>query len=174
MASSSTRLQFKGFEKYIYLYMYIHTEGASLVAQTVKCLPAMQETWFNPWVGKIPWRRKWQPTPVFLLGKSDGQRSLVGYSPWGRKESDTTKWLHFIHTGRSHMYVCVFSLVRLICSPTDCSPPDSSVHGISQAKWSGLPFPPPGDLLDPGIKPTSLEPLALAGRFFTTNVTSNR
>ena len=36
---------------------------------------------FNPWVGKIPWRRKWQPTPVFLPGKSHGQRSLAGYSP---------------------------------------------------------------------------------------------
>ena len=50
---------------------------------------------FNPWVRKIPWRRKWQPTPVLLPGKSQGQRSLVGYSPWGRKESDTTEWLHF-------------------------------------------------------------------------------
>ena len=38
---------------------------------------------FNPWVGKIPWRRAWQPTPVFLPGESQGQRSLVGYSPWG-------------------------------------------------------------------------------------------
>ena len=38
---------------------------------------------FNPWVGRIPWRRKWQPTPVFLPGKSHGQRSLAGYSPWG-------------------------------------------------------------------------------------------
>ena len=37
------------------------------------------------------WRRKWQPTPVFLPGKSHGQRSLAGYSPWGRKESDTTE-----------------------------------------------------------------------------------
>ena len=36
---------------------------------------------FSPWVGKIPWRRKWQPSPVFLPGKSHGQRSLVGYSP---------------------------------------------------------------------------------------------
>ena len=43
---------------------------------------------FNPWVGKVPWRRAWQPTPVFLPGESHGQRSLVGYSPWGRKESD--------------------------------------------------------------------------------------
>ena len=45
---------------------------------------------FDPWVGKIPWKRKWQPTLVFLPGKSHGQRSLVGYSPWGHKESDTT------------------------------------------------------------------------------------
>ena len=41
----------------------------------------------------IPWRREWQPTPVFLPGKSHGQRSLVGYSPWGHKESDTTEQL---------------------------------------------------------------------------------
>ena len=40
---------------------------------------------FSPWVGKIPWRSKWQSTPVFLPGKSYGQRSLEGYSPWGRK-----------------------------------------------------------------------------------------
>ena len=40
----------------------------------------------EPWVRKIPWRRKWQPTPVFLLGQSHGQKSLVGYSPWGHKE----------------------------------------------------------------------------------------
>ena len=40
---------------------------------------------FDPWVEKIPWRMKWQPTPVFLPGKSHGQRSLVSYSPWGRK-----------------------------------------------------------------------------------------
>ena len=41
----------------------------------------------------IPWRRKWQPTPLFLLGKSHGQGSLVGYSPWGCKESDIPEWL---------------------------------------------------------------------------------
>ena len=45
--------------------------------------------WFDPWVGKISWRREWQPTPVFLPGESHGQRSLVGYSPWGSKEPDT-------------------------------------------------------------------------------------
>ena len=46
---------------------------------------------FNPWVGKIPWRREWQPTPVLLPGKSHGWRSLAG-----RKESDTTEWLLFL------------------------------------------------------------------------------
>ena len=50
---------------------------------------------FEPWVGKIPWRRKWQSTPVLLPGKSHGQKSLVGYSLWGCKESDTTERLHF-------------------------------------------------------------------------------
>ena len=75
-----------------------------LVVQTVNNLPAM-ETWnlpvnaegkrlgFDPGVGKIPWRRKWQPTPGFLLGKFHGQRSVAGYSPWGCKESNTTEQL---------------------------------------------------------------------------------
>ena len=48
---------------------------------------------FDPWVGKIPWRKAGQPTPVFLSGESHGQRSLVGYSPFGRKEWDRKKWL---------------------------------------------------------------------------------
>ena len=51
---------------------------------------------FYPWVGKIPWRRKWQPTPVSLPGKSHGRRSLVGCSPWGRKESGTTERLTLV------------------------------------------------------------------------------
>ena len=48
---------------------------------------------FNPWVRKMPWRRKWQPTPVFLPGEFHGQRSLVGYSPWGHRELNVTKTL---------------------------------------------------------------------------------
>ena len=53
-----------------------------------------------------------------------------------------------------------------LCDPMDCSPPDSSVHGISRQKhWSSLPFPTTGDLPDPGIEPASP---ALAGRFFPT------
>ena len=49
---------------------------------------------FDPWVGKIPLRRKWHPTPVFLPEKFHGQRSFVGDSSWGHKESDTTKRLN--------------------------------------------------------------------------------
>ena len=62
----------------------------------IKNLPAMQETQktgVHPHIGKIPWRRKWQPTPVFLPGKSCGWRSLSGYSPWGWKEL-VSKWTH--------------------------------------------------------------------------------
>ena len=51
----------------------------------VKNPPANAGDSFNPWVRKILWRRKWQPTPVFLPGKSHGQRTLGGYSPWGFK-----------------------------------------------------------------------------------------
>ena len=46
---------------------------------------------FDPWVGIFPWRRAWQPTPVFLPGESPGQRSLAGCSPWGCKDSDMTE-----------------------------------------------------------------------------------
>ena len=46
---------------------------------------------FDPWVGKIPCKRAWQPTPVFLPGESHGQRSLVGYSPWSHNELDVTE-----------------------------------------------------------------------------------
>ena len=72
--------------------------GSSLVAQSVKNLPVVQETW----VRKIPCRRKWQPTPVFLLGESHGQRSLAGYSPWGRK---SWTWLRI----RTYQRTLIFS-----------------------------------------------------------------
>ena len=65
----------------------------------VKNLPANagedRRRGFNPWVMKIPW--KWQPTPVFLLGKSQGQRSLEGYSPQGHKELNMTEYTR-VHT----------------------------------------------------------------------------
>ena len=82
---------------------------------------------FNPRVRKIPWWKKWQPTPVFLPGKSHGQWSLVGYSPWGHKGSDTTKdlhtwhsrqWLLFtIHTYYSffHFYLSFYLQILCVC-----------------------------------------------------------
>ena len=52
----------------------------------------------DPWVGKIPWRRKWQPTQVCLPGEFHGQKNLAGCSPQGRTESNTTEWLTYTHT----------------------------------------------------------------------------
>ena len=64
----------------------------------VKNLPANagghKRCMFDSWVGKIPWRMAWQPTPVSLPGESHGQRSLVGYSPWGHEESDVSEYAH--------------------------------------------------------------------------------
>ena len=68
---------------------FISTVGSS-GGSVVKNPPVMQETWFDPWVRKIYWRRKWQRTLVFLPGKFHGQRSLAGCSLWGRRESDMT------------------------------------------------------------------------------------
>ena len=74
---------------------------ASLVAQTIKKLPAMQEMQVG-----FP-GRKWQPTPLFLPGESHGQGSLVGYSPWDCKESDTTVWLTHTHNYKKWSYSVV-------------------------------------------------------------------
>ena len=61
--------------------------------------PAAKAGDSDPWVRMISWRKKWQATPVLLPGESHGQRSLVGYSPWGPKESDTTERLRIWHIG---------------------------------------------------------------------------
>ena len=71
---------------------------------------------FDLWVGKMPWSRKWQPTPVFLPGKSHGQKSLAGYHPWHHKESDTTKHTCISH---SHHYIKCFR-----CYSTQGNQPD--------------------------------------------------
>ena len=65
---------------------------------------ANKRHWFDPRVGKIPRSRKWQPAPVFLPGKSHGQRSLAGYSPWGRKELDRTQRMHAHMRMRTHTH----------------------------------------------------------------------
>ena len=58
---------------------------ASLEAQMVKNLPACGRPGFDPWVGKIPWMRAWQLTPVFLPGEFHGQSNFAGYNPWGQR-----------------------------------------------------------------------------------------
>ena len=88
------------FFKDIYIY-------PSQVVLLVKNLPANagdKRCGFDPWVGKIPWRRKWQCTPVLLSGESRGQRSLAVYSPQGHKESDRLKQL----SRHAYIYPTVF------------------------------------------------------------------
>ena len=76
---------------------------------------------FDPWVWKIPWRRAWQPTPVFLPEKPHGQRRLAGYSPWGHKESDMTE---ATNTHTVWLLVCI---VPLIYQDSICISPHFSV-----------------------------------------------
>ena len=107
---------------------------------------------FDPWVGKIPWSRKWQPTPIFLPGRSHEQRSLVGYSPLGLATVQT--WLKRHSTSPNS---CIFRTQILIyaaaakslqscptlCDPMDGSPPGYPVPGILQARtleWVAISF----------------------------------
>ena len=79
------------------------------MAQTVKHLPAMQETWVRSLGWEDPLEKEMEPTPVLLPGKFYGWRSLVGYSPWGRKELDMTEQLHF------HLFLSDKGLISNIC-----------------------------------------------------------
>ena len=71
-----------------FLYTYMGFPGGASAKEPTCQRRRHNRHGFDPWVGKIPWRREWQPTPVFLPGESHGQRRLAGYSPWDRKESD--------------------------------------------------------------------------------------
>ena len=73
----------------------------------VKILLGSKRPGFDARVGEIPWRKAWQTTPVFLPGESHGQKSLVGNSPWGPKESDTTECKH--NTEHELYYTLIFS-----------------------------------------------------------------
>ena len=72
--------------------MHIHTHTYRVAIMKVKHRECRRHKRcrFDPWVGKIPWRRKWQPTPVLLPGESHGRSNLVGYRPWDLKELDMT------------------------------------------------------------------------------------
>ena len=76
-----------------HIWLLLFFLWASLVARRVRICLQCGRPGFDLWVEKIPWRRKWQPTPVFLPTEFHGQRILAGYSPWGCKESDTTEQL---------------------------------------------------------------------------------
>ena len=97
------------------LYHYVR---ASLVAQMVKNLSAVQETGFDPWVGKIPWRREWLPTPVFLPGEFHEQRSPVGYSPRDHKESETTEQLNFHELFMATSFIIISRPFSNLCCTT--------------------------------------------------------
>ena len=89
--------------------------------------------WFSPWVGKIPWRRAWQPTPLFLPGESQGQRSLAGCSSWGHKELDMTERLRFplsrIGEGNGNPLQC-----SCLENPRDCGAWWAAVYGAVQSQ----------------------------------------
>ena len=112
----------------------------------------------DPWLGKIPWRRKWQPTPVFLPGKSCGQRSLAGYSPRGHKRvghdlaTRNNNLSHSIYESNNQFYVkgtvpglwwllrkSSYIVVMLTCPPTvtstspPCAYPDWWLHALISA-----------------------------------------
>ena len=95
--------------------------------QLVKNLPASRRPGFDPWVRKISWRKKWQPTPVFLLGKSHGQRTLEGYSPWGRKKSDTTEHAR-MHFELPIQFSSVAQSCLTLCDPMNCNTPGLPVY----------------------------------------------
>ena len=98
---------------FLFLTYFTMWQGASLVAQRLNHLPTMWETWVQSWVRKIPWRRKRQPTPVFLPGKSHGWRILVNYSPQGcRVGHDWATSLSLCKIGSSFIhFVTVFKYI---------------------------------------------------------------
>ena len=119
---------------------------------------------FDPWVGKIPWRRKWQPTQVFLSGKAHGQRNLVGYGLWGHKRvghdlvtkqqqlylsffncKEKSEWMYELYALLIVAAAAAKSLQSCptLCDPIDGSPSGSPVPGILQARtleWVAISF----------------------------------
>ena len=95
--------------------------------------------WIALWVTEnalwcIFWRRKWQPTPVLLPGKSHGWKSVVGYSPWGHKESDTTERLHFHFL---FIWNSIFKIIKLLlkCSDIAVSCVGACLHCWISSTW---------------------------------------
>ena len=138
----------------LYICTYIHTRGfpggSNSKELTCQCRRHKRHG-FDPQVWKIPWKRAWQPTPVFSPGECHGQRSLAGSSPWGYKESDMTYLVPgtaarvcSVHLSparfgptatEGHRWPGMRAKSFLtLCNPMDCSPLGSSVHGILQER----------------------------------------
>ena len=122
-----------------------------LVAPTIKNRPAMQETQVQSLVGKIPWRREYQSTPVFLPGEFHGQGNLVVYSPWGHKELNMTerltlplhffsKWYWSLPPGCPHwtwvLVILFLELFPCLLSRVDCERPKGIKTFLSPAPRS--------------------------------------
>ena len=114
--------------------------GAFLVAQRVKNLLHCGRPRFDPWVGKIPWRREWLPAPVFLPGESHGQRSLAA-AVYGVAESDKTQWL----THSLSCFWCTEPCLRLdwyfVKESTLMSSPGCPFHGLLECLARSWSFP---------------------------------
>ena len=105
---------------------------ASLVAQLVKICLQCRRPGFDPCIGKIPWRRKWQTTPVFLPGKCHGQRA------WRAKFHEIIRVGHNLAAAAESLQSC-----PTLCDPIDGSPPGSPIPGILQARtleWVAISF----------------------------------
>ena len=102
----SPSVQFFTCSSCIFSSCYIPVPGLPWWLSGKESTCRCRRSWFDPWVGKISWRRKWQPTLVFLPGKSHRQRSLAGYSPWGSKEL----WLDLV-AGWPHTCTMLISYI---------------------------------------------------------------
>jgi len=122
--------------------VYIYKQIYFLLTQTTNFALLMYAYHYlnNTGLKEYKWRRRWHPTPVLLPGKSHGRRSLVGCSPWGREESDTTEWLHF-HFSLSCIGEWNGNPLQCSCleNPRDGGAWWAAVYGVTQSqtglKW---------------------------------------
>ena len=102
--------------------------GGLVVKESTCQCRSCRKHWFDPWVGKIPWRRKWQPTPVFLPGESHGQWNLAGYSLWGRKESNMIEQLS-THAHSAYLNYYLNKILSYLAMPC------LSMWGLQSSLW---------------------------------------
>ena len=143
-----SKFLFKKVLSCLLIFIHLICMRAFPMAQQQRiCLP-LRRCQFNPWVGNIPWKRKWESTPVFMPRKSHGQRSLVRYSPWSCTELDITE-AHYLYEISAFITQHAAAAAKLLqscltlCDPRDSSPPGSSVPGILQVRtleWVAISF----------------------------------